>query len=364
MNSQAAAPTDTAPNSTAPNSTAPTNTAEHTAPTRRIEATVASASWIPSEGVPMPLRIPFDAGLTHYDTPLPDRIDHGAQLEDMIGSDACRAINSLHAWIDVDPDTGRIVGHGRSGGGLVCSTTVSLGSFELTRPGHHAPDLCPEPEVTDRWVRFTQTCGGRTWLPAPRLIARLPFVGFQAPPVWTTLTLTLHADGRVEHDLVGASPFPRHWVYGPDGALSIKSGVLGFRRWYRRAGGPSCPWGDCDMDVTTAPAETDAERRVAREQMLRRVTGPTRRLGRGQLLAAQGEDDATVWLVLDGTLDVEVDGRTVGPVGPGWVVGEHALLGRPPHRHPARHRPRARHRPAPGRRRPGDLRDVGRPPPP
>ena len=56
------------------------NTAEHTAPTRRIEATVASASWIPSEGVPMPLRIPFDAGLTHYDTPLPDRIDHGAQL--------------------------------------------------------------------------------------------------------------------------------------------------------------------------------------------------------------------------------------------------------------------------------------------
>lgn len=113
----------TAPNHTARSETAPNSTGE----TRRFEATVASASWIPSEGVPMPLRVPFDVGLTHYDAPLPDRIDHGAPLEDMIGSDACRAINSLHAWIDVDPDTGRIVGHGRSGGGLVCSTTVSLG---------------------------------------------------------------------------------------------------------------------------------------------------------------------------------------------------------------------------------------------
>lgn len=315
--------TQTAP--TGALTTAPTS---GTAPaTRRISATVASASWIPSEGIPAPLRLPFDLGMTHYDTPLPDRIDHGVQLEDMIGDDDCRAINSLHAWIDVDPETDTIVGHGQSGGGLVCSTTVALGSMELSRPGHHAPDLRPAPEVTDHWVRFTQTCGGRTWLPAPRLVARLPFVGFQAPPVWTTLTLTLHSDGRVEHDLIGASPFPRHWVYGPDGTLSTKSGVLGFRRWYRRAGGPMSPWGDRDLDVTTAPAETDAERRVAREQMSRRMTGPRRRLGRGQVLATQGDDDATVWLVLDGTLDVEIDGRTIGPVGPGWVVGEHALLG-------------------------------------
>ena len=69
------------------------------------------------------------------------------------------------------------------------------------------------------WVRFDQTWGGRT------VAQRLPKVtcgrrscGFAPPVAWTTLELTLHADGQVDGRLVGASPFPRHWVYDTDRA--------------------------------------------------------------------------------------------------------------------------------------------------
>ena len=47
---------------------------------------------------------------------------------------------------------------------------------------------------------------------------------WQAPLVWTTLSLTIHADGRVEGTMTGHSRFPRHWIYGNDGRLTHKSG--------------------------------------------------------------------------------------------------------------------------------------------
>ena len=61
--------------------------------------------------------------------------------------------------------------------------------------GGGPPRAPAPPEVGDGWVRFTQTAGGRTGLPAPRRVRRRPFVQWQAPLVWATLSLTLHADG-------------------------------------------------------------------------------------------------------------------------------------------------------------------------
>ena len=61
---------------------------------------------------------------------------------------------------------------------------------------------------------FRQTVGGRT------AIAHPPFVRWQAPLVWTTLALTMNADGSSDARLLGASAFPRHWVYGTDGAVA------------------------------------------------------------------------------------------------------------------------------------------------
>ena len=117
------------------------------------------------------------------------------------------------AFVSVD-EGGRIVDCGYEGGGLMGTTLVNLGAVRHRFQAVQLPDIQREPERGDGWVRFVQTCGGRTGVPAPRRVRRRPFVQWQAPLVWTTLSLTLHADGRSEHALIGASRFPRHWVYG------------------------------------------------------------------------------------------------------------------------------------------------------
>ena len=138
-------------------------------------------------------------------------------------------------------------------------------------------------------MRFVQTSGGRTGVPAPRRVRRRPFVQWQAPLVWTTLSLTLHADGRSEHALIGASRFPRHWVYGDDNRLSHKSGLTDFKDWYRKSFGKHSPWGDQDSEALVTAVETaletlavgpaDAGRRQAPDRALPRRRRP-RQAGR------------------------------------------------------------------------------------
>jgi len=56
----------------------------------------------------------------------------------------------------------------------------------------------------------------------------------------------------------------------------------------------------------------------ARPQLLEVAVGAT--------LVEQGQGGSELFLLLDGVMDVEVDGEQVGQVGPGAVVGERALL--------------------------------------
>jgi hypothetical protein len=56
------------------------------------------------------------------------------------------------------------------------------------------------------------------------------------------------------HELVGASPFPRHWVYGSDGTLAQKSGTVDFKTWYRESHGENTPWGDAGSPALVAAA--------------------------------------------------------------------------------------------------------------
>jgi len=51
-----------------------------------------------------------------------------------------------------------------------------------------------------------------------------------------------------------------------------------------------------------------------------------RRLQAGRTLVAQGERGEELFLLFDGVLRVEVDGKPVAEVGPGAIVGEMALL--------------------------------------
>src|SRR5580658_9830747 len=115
------------------------------------------------------------------------------------------------------------------GGCLIGSSTVRLGGLQHCFAAIPLPDLRNEPERGDGWVRFVQTGGGRAGLPMPRKVRRRPYVQWNSPLVWTTLSLTMHADGRAEPTLAGASKFPRQWVYNRVGRLCFKSGLTDWR---------------------------------------------------------------------------------------------------------------------------------------
>lgn len=178
-------------------------------------------------------------------------------------------------------------------------------------------------------MRFTQTAGGRTGMPAPRSVRGKPYFQINSALAWTTLALTIHADGRSEHELVGASSFPRHWIYDNDGALAQKSGVIDFDKWYHEAHEQNTPWGREDSPAVVTAVETALERDLSLEIMRGEGKRSPQRLSAGEYLVEQGdasEDSNIVYLVLDGVLEVVVDGEVLGEVGPGAIVGERAHL--------------------------------------
>ena len=264
----------------------------------------------------------FDAGFTHYDDPPPGEL---GDIEQLRVADRFRFANVLRAWIDVD-DSGRITGSGYGGGGLMGSTTVNLGGLHYRFQAVQLPDLQRDPESGDTSVRFVQTTGGRTGLPAPRRVRRRPFVQWQAPLVWTTLSLTLHADGRSEFAMTGASPFPRHWVYDGDGQLSHKSGLTDFRDWYRKSFGRHSPWGDEDSPALVTAVETALERSLSVQLMHGAAKPRIQRVPAGDALVRQGEPGTDIYLVLDGVIRVERDGERLAEYGPGAIQGERAHL--------------------------------------
>ena len=289
----------------------------------RRDGSVTAISWIPSEAIEGMPKLPFELGVGHYDEPPPDRL-YAGDLERLRDEDRYREANLLKAWIEVDD--GAIVDAGYDGGGLVGSTTFRFGPKTVVVPGVAFEVLRAEPEISGGSARFVQTVGGRAGFPAPRLVKGGPKFRIQSATAWTTLALTLHANGRVEHEVVGASPFPRHWIYDNDGVLSEKSGTVDFKTWYRESHGDNTPWGDVESPAVVAAAETAMERELSRillsgDKKLSRVS-----LNEGQVLVTQGGAGDDLYLLLDGVLGVEVDGEQLAEMGPGTMVGERAPL--------------------------------------
>jgi hypothetical protein len=287
----------------------------------RIESSVTSLSWIPSEAVTGMTRLPFDMGMAHYDPPPPDVL---GDLEELRSADRFRFANQLRAWIEVED--GKVVDWGHAGGGLIGSTTVRMGPRAVVFQAVAFPDLQPEPEVSEAAVRFVQTAGGRTGVPAPRTVRRPPFVQVAAPLAWSTLALTIRADGTSEWEVPGASPFPRHWIYDHTGALAAKTGMIDFEQWYRTAFGRHSPWGDEDSPALVTVAETALERELSARIMRAGTKPDILRLEPGETLVNQGEPGDSIFLLLDGVLDVVVDGQKLAEVGPGAILGERAVL--------------------------------------
>ena len=286
-----------------------------------IRAAVTSISWIPSEAIAGATKLPFETGVAHYDPPPPDAIE---DLEELRRTDRFRFANELHGWIEVKD--GRIVDYGQSGRGLIGSTTLQVGPKKAVFQAVPLPDLQPAPEVTETKVTFFQTCGGRTGVPAPRRVRRAPFVQFSAPLAWTTLALEMHADGTCEHHLVGASPFPRHWVYDTTGKLVKKSGLIDFSTWYRSAFGKHSPWGDQDSPALATEVESALERQLSADLMQGAAKPRVIKVEAGTAIVEQGDPGEELFLVLDGVVRVEVDGERIAEYGPGSMHGERAVL--------------------------------------
>jgi hypothetical protein len=151
-------------------------------------------------------------------------------------------------------------------------------------------------------------------------------VQFKAPTVWTTLALTIRADGTSSSEVLGASKFPRHWVYDADGELTAKVGLADFKDWYRDAFGKFTPWGDRDSKALVTAVESALERQLS-ALIMRGAGKPTvRTVKKGTTLVEQGESGTDLFLVLDGVLGVEIDGEAVAELGPGAILGERAVL--------------------------------------
>jgi hypothetical protein len=268
------------------------------------------------------MRLAFDAGIGHYDEPPPGVL---GDIEGLRAADRFRFANDLRAWIEVGAD-GQIADCGYSGGGLIGATTLKLGALKYRFQAVKLADIQREPERGDGWVRFSQTVGGRTGAPMPRRVSRKPFVQWHAPLVWTTLTLTLHADGSSEFAMTGASPFPRHWVYSDDGALASKSGLTNWADWTAGSGLEHTPWGDEDSPALVTAVETALERMLSVQLMHGDQKPRITRLAAGQELVREGDSGTDVFLILDGVIRVDRGGEYLAEYGPGALLGERALL--------------------------------------
>jgi hypothetical protein len=286
------------------------------------ESSVTSVSWIPSDVVAGLPKVGFRIGAVHYDDPPPDVL---GDLDELFAAEGFRFANRLTAWIEVEE--GHVVDAGYSGRGYMSQTRVRLGSkTQIVFQPAEFPELRSTPEVTDTGVRFVQTTGGRTGMPTPRPAKRKPFFQWVSPSCWTTLALTIRIDGSAEYDLVGASKFPRHWVYDGHGQLVSKSALAASREWMETSFGPHSPWGSEDVEPLLSAVETALERELSSAIMREGAKPSIRKIRSGSWLTRQGDVDDEVYLLLNGALAVSVDGEELGELGPGAVVGERAVL--------------------------------------
>lgn len=293
----------------------------------RIERSITTVSWIPSDLLEGMGKIATRMKMAHHDPPPPDHLgdDPAAAIEALRIDDRFRFANQLRAFIDVDDD-GNIASSGYCGGGEIGVTTVGLGVGSITIPAVKLHDLQADPQVAGSSVTFRQTVGGRTGAPMPRAVKHPPFVQYVAPTVWTTLELTIASDGTHRAELVGASGFPRHWVFGDDGALAAKSSVAEYKDWMNTSFGRRTPWGDEDSPALVSEVESLLERQL-QESIMRGGRKPEiRRVKQGSALVEQGARADELFLLLNGVLVVEVGGEELAEIGPGAVLGERAVL--------------------------------------
>ena len=169
------------------------------------ESSVTSLSWIPQGAVEGFNRLSFGIRAP-IDPPPPG----GARRPGRTGRRRPVPVRQPAGGL-IEVQDGRIVDAGQGGGGRINVTKVGYGTASIAFSPITLPELRPDPEIGPTWARFVQTARSDR-LPHPRRVRHEPYVQIGGPVTWSTLALTIHADGTVEPRLVGASSFPRHWV--------------------------------------------------------------------------------------------------------------------------------------------------------
>ena len=104
---------------------------------------------------------------------------------------------------------GRVTGYGYTGGGLMGSTTVAVGGLN----NEFEAVALPDHPAAARGRRRVGSASSRRPVgapacPPPAGSDASPFIQWQAPLVWSTLSLTLHADGTARVRGPGGQPLP------------------------------------------------------------------------------------------------------------------------------------------------------------
>ena len=229
----------------------------------RFESSVTAISWIPSEAIEGMPKLPFELGIGHYDEPPPDRLEEG-DLERLRDEDRFREANHLKAWIEVED--GKIVGHGQEGGGLVGVDDVPP-RVQGRRPGRRLRHA-PAGARGARQLRPLRADGRRArGVPGAAAGQRQAVLPHPVRDGLDDAGADDRADGESFHEVLGASAFPRHWIYDRDGNLVKKSGTVDFKAWYREAHGENTPWGGEESDAFVTVAESAFERELSRDLM-------------------------------------------------------------------------------------------------
>lgn len=296
----------------------------------RVHAAAASVSWIPTDSLSGPLKKGMDLRVSRYDQPPPERLEVPDGVLALRDADAMRFANVLSASADFAGDRLVNASYDDVSGLAIGVTTARIGRLGVTFRAVGLPDIRREPLVeqgeSGTSVRFVQTVGGRTGAPIPRPVPHPPFVRWQAPIVWTTLALTLRADGSSSVELTGASAFPRHWVYDASGEVRFKSGLTDQARWMAHSFGVRTPWASHDRDATVVEVESALERELSADIMRGGERPEIRHVAQHVRLTTQGDPGDELYLLLDGVVRVDVDDNAVVELGPGAVLGERALL--------------------------------------
>ena len=182
----------------------------------RIESSVTSITWIPSEAIEGMPKLPFEWGLAHYDEPPSDRL---VDIEAMHENDLFREANELKAWVEVDDD-GTITDCGYSGGGRVGVTRLKLFRREVAFPAVQYPAIQAEPEIEDGSARFVQSAyvhQGQVCASPERLFVHCSLVEQVTQKMAAMLS-----------QMVIGSPLDEHAQFGPLSNKPHFDKILGF----------------------------------------------------------------------------------------------------------------------------------------